>query len=113
MNLESSAFHVLGAFGRAIGRVILWFFILLIVGFGAIQGVAAATNHLGLFSYIGGAVVGLVLGYAAGLTVIVGEVVRILVGVVHELQAIVKDGETDVGSIVGRLEGVISGSKKK
>lgn len=112
MNLESSAFHILGAFGRAIGRVFLWFVIFLVVGFGATQGVAAAAGHqLGVFTYLGGAVVGIVLGYAAGLTVIVREVVSVLVNVYREVQKVAKGGETDIGKFVATIESTISGRK--
>ena len=112
MNLESTAFHVFGAFGRAIGRVILWFFILLVVGFGAVEGVTRVTGHdATIFVHIGAVVVGLILGYAAGLTVVVREVVQALVGVVREIRKIGADGETDVSKIVSRLEAAIAGRK--
>ena len=112
MNLESTAFHIFGALGRAIGRVLLWFFGLLIVGFGATQGVVAATGHnVGLFSYIGGAVVGLVLGYAGALTVIVREVVTVLIDVFREVQKVAQCGETDIGKFAQTIEATITGRK--
>jgi hypothetical protein len=113
MNLESTAFHIFGAFGRAIGRVILWFFILLIVGFGAVEGYVHffVSHPATVFDHIGAAALGLVLGYAAALTVIVREVAGALIGVVREIRKIGTEGETDVGKIVSRLEGAISGKK--
>jgi hypothetical protein len=112
MNLESTAFHVFGAFGRAIGRVILWFFILLVVGFGAVEGVTRVTGHPATtFVHIGAVALGLVLGYAAALTVLVREVVSALVGVVREIRKIGQDGETDISKILSRIEGAIAGRK--
>ncbi len=113
MNLESTAFHVFGALGRAFGRVVLWFFALLIVGFGGVELVSGVIlqHPATLFVHIGAVVVGLVLGYAAGLTVLVREVVRALIGVIREIQTIAKDGETDIGKILSRIEGAISGRK--
>lgn len=113
MNLESTAFHVFGAFGRAIGRVILWFLGFLVVGAAAVEVVARVVighPNTALLN-IGAVVVGLVLGYAAGLTVIVREVVSALVGVVREVRKIGQDGETDIGKILSRIEGAIAGKK--
>ena len=113
MNLESTAFHVFGAFGRAIGRVILWFLALLIIGFGAVEAVARLViGHPNtVLLNIGAVVVGLVLGYAAALTVLVREVVGALIGVVREVRKIGQDGETDISKILSRIEGAIAGRK--
>lgn len=98
MLAAGTLFHLLGALRRAIGRVFIWFFLMLIVG-GAVTEVVAyfAVGHPSLSGYhpavlthIAAVVIGLVLGYAAALTVLVGEVVRFMVSSVKTAEKEIK-----------------------
>jgi hypothetical protein len=115
MDLAGAAFHVFGALGRAFGRVLLWFVILLGVAGGGVEVISrvTTTGSVGIGTHIAAVIAGLVAGYAAALTVIVGEVVRVLIGVVQIVQKGLKGAETDAGSVLHDIEGVISGGAKK
>jgi len=114
MFAAGTIFHLLGALRRAIGRVFLWFFLLLIVGGGATEIVAyIAAGHPGTFApsvltHVTAAIIGLALGYAAALTVLVGEVIHFLVSSVrtaeHEIKAEVAAPGKLMGAIVQGAE---------
>ena len=97
--------HRLGGLRRAIGRVLLWFLIFGIIGAGIVELVAFVETHHGpgLFTNITAAVIGIVVGYAAGLTVLVGEVIRFLVEAVNEARQTVEGDLGQVGGIVGEV----------
>ncbi|HEV2404627.1 MAG TPA: hypothetical protein VGR88_04205 [Ktedonobacterales bacterium] len=108
----STAFHLLGALRRAIGKVFMWFFLLLIVGAGAseIVGYAVGGHHLHLLTHIAAAAVGLTLGYAAALTVLVGEVIKVLVGTVHSAE---KEVKTELGMGGKLVNSLVDGIEHK
>src|SRR5262249_4137038 len=86
MPVASTAFHVLGVLGRAAGKVFLWFFGLLVVAGGAVEGIAAANHTTGFFTHIAAAAVGLLAGYAAAITVILSEAIRFLIRTIQTIQ---------------------------
>lgn len=91
--------HLLGGLRRAIGRVVLWFIIFGLIGAAVVEIVAfveTGGSSPGLFTNITAAVMGLVIGYAAGLTVVVSEVIRFLVGAVRDAE---KGIEGDLGTL--------------
>jgi hypothetical protein len=98
MATASTLVHLLSALRRAIGRVFLWFFLLLIVSVAVVEVIAYfAVGHPTLSSYhpaalthVAAVVLGLALGYAGALTVIVGEVVHFLVASVHTAEREIK-----------------------
>lgn len=115
MKSASIAFHVLGALRRAIGRVILWFFVLLIVAAITVEivGYIAAGQHIVTLTHVAAAIMGVILGYAAALTVLVGEVVRFFVKTLRDAEQELK-GEIGAGAkIVDTvIEGVENLEKK-
>ena len=101
--------HLLGGLRRAIGRVLLWFLIFGVIGAAAVEIVAfVETGHgPGLFTNITAAVIGVVVGYAAGLTVLVGEVVRFLLEALNEAKQSVEGDLGHLGGIAGEVGKVI------
>lgn len=108
MQSASTVFHLLGALRRAIGQVILWFFLLLIVGALIVEGIGyfAAGQHFELLTHIAAGAVGLTLGYAAALTVLVGEVIRFFVASVRTAERDLK-GEVTAGAKI--MDTVVQG----
>lgn len=82
MQAASTMFHLLGALRRAIGRVLLWFFVTGIIAAAIVEGVGyvEAGQKFVILSHVAAIVIGVVLAYAAALTVLVGEVIRFVVG---------------------------------
>lgn len=119
MQSASTMFHLLGALRRAIGRVFLWFFLLLIVAILAVEiiGYVVAghpTNyHPALLTHIAAAVLGLTLGYAAALTVLVGEVVRFLVDSARKAEQDIKNEVATGAKIVDTVVHGIENIEKK
>ena len=105
--------HLLGGLRRAIGRVFLWFIIFGLIGAALVEAVTyiETTPHqtFGLLTNIAAAVVGVILGYAAGLTVVVAEVVRGRVTAVRDAQ---KGVEGDLGNLGGLAGGVVKEIEK-
>ena len=97
--------HLLGGLRRAIGRVLLWFLIFGLIGAGIVELVAfVETSHgPGLFTNITAAVIGVVVGYAAGLTVLVAEVIRFLAEAVNEARQTVEGDLGHLGGIAGEV----------
>jgi len=107
MQAASTMFHLLGALRRAIGRVFLIFFLFLIVAGGITEGVGYSTSNphaLTPLTHITAAVIGLALGYAAALTVLVGEAIRAMVSAIQTVEKDVK-GELSGGAKI--LETVV------
>ncbi len=75
--------HLLGGLGRAIWRILLWFLIFGLIG-AAIVEVFSILRQGGptVVTHVVAAVIGLTLAYAAGLTVLMVEVIRFLIGAV-------------------------------
>ncbi len=105
--------HLLGGLRRAIGRILLWFLIFGLIGAAVVEVVAFVEggNKLppGLFTNITAAVVGIVVGYAAGLTVLVAEVIRFLAEAVRDAQ---KNLEGDLGTL-GNVAGNVAQAIEK
>jgi hypothetical protein len=106
--------HLLRGLGHAIGRVILWFLIFGLIGAALVEVVAyvESTPHqaFGLLTNIAAAAVGIILGYAAGLTVVVAEVVRLLTEAIREAQ---KGVEGDLGNLGNIAGGVVKEIEKR
>ena len=112
MNLTSAAFHVFGAIGRTFGRILLWFVILLIIGGGAVEVVGRVNGTPNIGTHIAAVVVGLLAGYAAALTIVVGEVVRVLIAVIQTVDRELKGAEGDAGKVLQSVEAAITGGRK-
>lgn len=92
MQAASTMFHLLGALRRAIGRVIIWFFLTGIIAAAIVEGVAyvEAGQKFVLLGHIAAIVIGVALAYAAALTVLVGEVIRFVVGSAEKAEQQIK-----------------------
>ena len=97
--------HLLGGLRRAIGRILLWFLIFGLIGAAIVEVVSLVETKGGpsLITHITAAVIGIVVGYAAGLTVLVGEVIRFLVEAVKEAQQTVEGDLGHLGGVVGEV----------
>jgi hypothetical protein len=97
--------HLLGGLRRAAGRIVLWFLICGLIGAAIVEGVSLIETKGGptLVTHISAAVIGVIVGYAAGLTVLVGEVIRFLVEAVKEAQQTVEGDLGNLGGVVGEV----------
>ena len=105
MSVTSTLFHLLGALRRAIGRVLVVFLLFLIISAAIVEALAYFTlHHNGLPEHVAAAVIGVVVGYAAALTVLVGEAIRLLI---EAIQTVEKDVQSEVSGGVKILDTVI------
>ncbi len=105
MSVTSTLFHLLGALRRAIGRVVLVFFLFLIISAAIVEALAYFTlHHNNPPEHIAAAIIGVVVGYAAALTVLVGEAIHLLV---EAIQTVEKDVQSEVSGGVKILDQVI------
>jgi hypothetical protein len=97
--------HLLGGLRRAFGRIVLWFFIFGIIGAAVVEIVAFVETQHGpsLLTNITAAVVGVIVGYAAGLTVLVAEVIRFLAEAVRDAQKTVEGDLNNLGGLAGTV----------
>jgi uncharacterized ion transporter superfamily protein YfcC len=97
----------LGALRRAAGRVILTFFLTLIIVGAIVEAVGyfVAQQHFNIFTHILAAVLAIGWAIAISLLVLVGEVVR---GLVKAAREGVQDVEKQVGDAGKLVGGVIS-----
>lgn len=97
--------HLLGGLRRAIGRIVLWFLIFGLIGAAIVEGAAFFGTKGGptTITHIIAAAIGLTLAYAAGLTVLMVEVIRFLVGAVKEAEKTVEGEMGNLGGIVGEV----------
>jgi hypothetical protein len=104
--------HLLGAARRAVGRVLLTFFLSLILTVIVVEvvGFSVSGGHFALLTHIAAAIVGVVLAYAIGLTVLVGEVIH---GLVSSVETVEKDVRSEMGSAGKLAEGVIQGVEQR
>lgn len=104
--------HIMTGLRRATGRIIVWFLIGLVAAAAIVEGVAfAATGgQFSLLTHVAALVMGLAFGYAAGLTVLVVEVVRFLVKGLQDLERDVR-GEFTGGERV--VEGIVENIEKR
>jgi hypothetical protein len=95
--------HLLGGLRRAIGRVLLWFLIFGLIGAAIVEIFAyVQTGHgPGVITNIVAAAIGVMLGYAAGLTVLVVEVIRFLVDAARDAEKSVQGDLGNLGNIAG------------
>ena len=97
--------HLLGGLGRAIWRILLWFLIFGIIGAAIVEGYSFFEIKGGptVVTHIVAAAIGLTLAYAAGLTVLMVEVIRFLIGAVKEAEKTVQGEMGNLGGIVGEV----------
>ncbi len=97
--------HLLGGLRRAIGRILLWFLIFGLIGAAIVEGVSLFEGRGGptTVTHIVAAAIGIVLGYAAGLTVLMVEVIRFLIAAVKEAEKTVEGEMGNLGGIVGEV----------
>ncbi len=105
MSVTSTLFHLLGALRRAIGRVIVVFLLFVIISAAIVEAIAHfALNQHGVPVHVTAAIIGVVVGYAAALTVLVGEAIHLLV---EAIQTVEKDVQSEVSGGVKILDQVI------
>lgn len=106
MQAASTMFHLLGALRRAIGRVLLWFFLTGIIAAAIVEGVGyvAAGQKVATLTHVAAIALGVVLAYAAALTVLVGEVVRFAVSSAQKAEHELKG---EVGGAAKFLEAAV------
>jgi len=106
--------HIFKALGRAIGRVLLWFLIGFVIAALIVEVVAyVAGGHQfppTVLTHVAAGVMGLAIGYAFGLTVLVFEVVRLLVETVQGLE---KDVKGEMAAPAKVIESVIENVEKR
>ncbi len=120
--VETAAGHIFRAVRRAIGKVLLWFVIGLGVGGGAVEGVGAFGKGFTTIqapttlTHIAAIAFGLVLAYAAALTMAVSEAIRALIEAGKDVEQgavkVEKAVTGEVGSIASGGEGVLGGVLK-
>ncbi len=104
--------HVFGALRRAIVRVLLWFLIGFVVAGAIVEGAVFTATHgqFPVWGIIIAVIGGVLLGYAAGLTVLVAEVIRFFVKTLQDLEKDVR-GELTGGTRV--VEGIVENIEKR
>ena len=115
MNAASGLFHLLGALRRAVARVILFFILFFIIGAGLIELLAFIVGSHpytpAVITHIAAAVTGIILGYAAALTVLAGEAIRALVDAIKDVEGGVKSELGDGVKIFDRVIQLIEGKR--
>src|SRR5262249_54391503 len=108
-----------GGPGPGPGRVFLNFFIWLIIGFlvmevllWAVGGRPALSNYQpSLVIHVASVLLGLALGYAAALTVIVGEAIRLLITTVQDVEKGVEGEMAGAGHVLQAVEQAVRGKR--
>ena len=104
--IESAAGHVFAAIRREFGRIFLTFVGGLAVGAAAVEGGGAYFSQFGhTLTNVAAGIFGVVLGYAAALTVAIVETVRALIRLIRESTTEVEKVEKAVVGDVGKLGG--------
>ena len=107
MNAASSLFHLLGALRRAVARVILFGLIFFIIGIALIEGLAYVVGSRpytpALITHITAVIAGIILAYAAALTVLATEAIKALVDAIREVEGGVKAEVGDGVKIFDRV----------
>ncbi len=124
--IQSVGGHVFAAVRRAFGRIFLAFLGGGVVGAGAVLGTAAISTHtIGqTLTTVAAVVFGVVVAYAAALTVAVTETVRALIQLVREASDEATKAEKaaltdvtkatgDAGSVVGNVVKAVEGQVGK
>ncbi len=117
MSVTSTLFHLLGALRRAAARVILFGLLFLLIGIGVIEGLAyivgrssSGSYNPAVITHITAAITGVILAYAAALTVIATEAIRAFIDAIRDVE---KGVSSDVGGGVKILDRVIEYVEKK
>ncbi len=98
----SSVGHILSTLGKVIGRVLLTAIICLVIGFVVVIGAVFTRHTPSTFDYIGAVLVGILLAYAGGLTVLAIAAVSAAFDVAR---GAVGDVEKGVGAVARGVEG--------
>jgi hypothetical protein len=105
----STLFHLLGALRRAIGRVFIFGLLFLVIGVGLIEGLAYVVGtrpyQPALITHLTAAIAGIILGYAAALTVLASEVIHAFIDAIRDVE---KGVTSEVGGGVKILDRVLS-----
>ena len=113
MNAASSLFHLLGALRRAVARVILFGLLFFIIGIALIEGLAYIVGSRpytpALITHITAVITGLILAYAAALTVLATEAIKALVDAIRDVEGGVKAEVGDGVKIFDRVISLIEG----
>ncbi|PWT71115.1 MAG: hypothetical protein C5B60_11315 [Chloroflexi bacterium] len=111
----STLFHFIGALRRAIGRVLIFGLLFLVIGAALIEGVAyiigSRPYQPALITHITAAIAGIILGYAAALTVLAGEVIRAFIEAIRDVENGVKAEVGDGIKILDRVITLIEGRR--
>ena len=113
----SALFHLLGALRRAAARVILFGILFLIIGVALIEGLAyiiarpsTGAYQPALITHITAAIAGVILGYAAALTVLASEAIRAIIDAIRDVE---KDVSADASGGIKILDRVIQSVESK
>jgi len=107
----SSIGHILSTLGKVIGRVLLSFIVGFIIGFAAVVATVFFRLHHGpgTFTYVAAVLVGLVVAYALGATVLMIAAVTAAFdaarGAVRDAGTAIGDVEKGVGAVARTVEG--------
>jgi hypothetical protein len=105
----STLFHLLGALRRAVGRVLIFGLLFLVIGVGLIEGLAYIVGSRpyqpALITHITAAIAGIILGYAAALTVLASEAIHLILDAIRDVE---KGVTSEVGGGVKILDRVIA-----
>jgi hypothetical protein len=115
MNAATSLFHLVGALRRAIARVILFGVLFFIIGIGLIEGlafiVASHPYQPALITHITAVIAGIILAYAAALTVLASEAIQALLAAIKDVEGGVKTELGDGVKIFDRVIHLIEGTR--
>lgn len=109
-------FHFLGALRRAISRVLLWFFGVLIVSIVVVEAVGYfAANHPAQYrpaplTNVAAAVIGLSLAYSVAVTILIGEVISFAI---QSVEGFEHEAKQELGSVEQLAESVVQDFEHK
>ncbi len=115
--VQSAAGHILRTLAQAFVKIFAAFVVAGVIGAGAVEGVAYfGVGKLSTPSLIAAIALGVIVGYAAGLTVLVSEAVRALITASKEAEKgaveLGKGAAGDVGKALSGAEGALGGVVK-
>jgi hypothetical protein len=111
--IENAAGHLFAAVRREFGRIFLTFLGGLAVGAGAVEGTAVVVTHTfgETLAHVAAIIFGVVLGYAAALTVAIIETVRALINLLRQTTAeaakVEQAAVAEAAKIGGGAEGIL------
>jgi hypothetical protein len=115
--VTSAAGHILRTLASAFFKIVLWFLGVGVIGAGAVEGVAYfGVGKLSTLSLVAAIVLGVIVGYAAGLTVLVSEAVRALITASKEAEKgvaeVAKGAEGEIGKALSGAGGIVGEAVK-